>query len=351
MLAFVLLALVPSASVAAPPGPRLATVELINTKGSERDEKASAPFIALSTFGADGHKLRHLLKGRAEESERLLPFFFLGPTWTGDGSALVFLGAKGKKVSFYAIDAEGKQPQPLGGVIGPVFSPDGHWMAFSRTRSHDPAQVKALLGRYKSTSTWLFDLQTRELRQLTRWRDGLSNVPTSFSPDGTLLAMTKDDDNLDGSRIVLAHTDGSGTNELFEHASEGMISPNGSQIAFAGYLNPSHIEAEEGRDYEIGELYVANIDGSHVRRVTRNATKIETSPSWDPSGERIAYVQMTADTSFVPTLSFLFPFGNEIREMNADGSCKVMVRRDPKLAFYGVTWEPGMGRGAGRLEC
>lgn len=350
-MAFALLAVAPITSVASPPGPRLATVELINTKGSERDEKASAPFIALSTFGADGHKLRPLLKGRSDESRKLLPFFFLGPTWTGDGSALAFLGAKGEKASFYAIDADGGHLQRLSGVIGPVFSPDGHWMAFSRTRSHDSTQVKAILGRYKSTSTWLFDLRTRELRQLTPWRDGLSNVPTSFSPDGTLLAMTKDDESLDGSRVVLARTDGSGATELFEQASEGVISPSGSQIAFAGYLNPSHIEAEENRDYDIGELYVANIDGSHVRRVTRNATKIETSPSWDPSGERIAFVQVTADTSFVPSLGLLFPFGNEIREMNADGSCKTTVRRNPKLAFYGVAWEPGTERGAGRLEC
>jgi Tol biopolymer transport system component len=345
------LALVPFSSIAAPAGPRLATVELINTKGSERDEKASAPFIALSTFGADGHKLRHLLKGRSDQRKKLLPFYFLGPTWTGDGDGLVFLGARGEKVSFYAVDADGQQPQRLAGVLGPVFSPDGRWMAFSRTRSHDSTQVKAILGEYESTSTWLFNLQTRELRQLTRWRDGLSNMPTSFSPDGTLLAMTKDDENLDGSRVVLAHTDGSGATELFEQASEAVISPNGSQIAFAGYLNPTVIEAEEGRDYTIGELYVASIDGSNVRRLTRNATKIETSPSWDPSGERIAYVQMAADTSFVPTLSFLFPFGNEIREMNADGSCKKTVRRDPKLAFYGVAWQPGVERGAERIVC
>jgi hypothetical protein len=45
-----------TAIASAPPGPRLATVELIQTKGSERDEKASSPFVALTTFGASGQR-------------------------------------------------------------------------------------------------------------------------------------------------------------------------------------------------------------------------------------------------------------------------------------------------------
>jgi Tol biopolymer transport system component len=345
------LAPVPQSAAGSPPGPRLATVELIQTKGSEREEKASSPFSAVTTFGSDGGKKRHLLKGKLGESKGVTPFFFYGPTWTGDGSAIAFLAAKGEGVSFYAIDADGGQLQRLRGVIGPVFSPDGHWMAFSRTRSHDPVQVKALVGQYESTSTWLWDLRNRELRQLTRWRDGLSNQPTSFSPDGSLLALTRTDDRVEGQQIVLAHLDGSGSTALFDQASEAVISPDGTRIAFAGYRNSTHIEAEENRDYDIGELYVANIDGTHVQRVTHNATKIESSPGWDPSGERLAYVQVEADTSFVPGLALLFPFGNEIREMNADGSCKTTVSGSPKLAFYGVAWQPGVERGAGRIEC
>jgi hypothetical protein len=35
-------------------GPRLATVELIDTKGSERDESTSSPFVAVTTFGPSG---------------------------------------------------------------------------------------------------------------------------------------------------------------------------------------------------------------------------------------------------------------------------------------------------------
>jgi Tol biopolymer transport system component len=94
-----------------------------------------------------------------------------------------------------------------------------------------------------------------------------------------VLALTKRDDNLDGQQVVLARVDGSGSTTLFPNASEAVISPDGTRIAFAGYLNTTVIEAEENRDYEIGELYVANIDGSGVKRLTKNHDGIETSPS------------------------------------------------------------------------
>ena len=340
-----------AAASSAPPGPRLATVELIQTKGSERDENASSPFVALTTFGASGHKTRHLLKARLEERGGVVPFPFFGPAWTGDGSAVAFLGSKGKATSVYAIGADGKQLQRLGGVADPVFSSDGKTIAFSTSRSHHHHPGRPASGDYSSTATWIADLGTGKAKRLTEWRNGLSNVPTSFSPDGSVLALTKRDERLDGSQVVLTHVDGSGSTTLLQKASEAVISPDGTRIAFAGYLDPTTIEAEENQDYSIGELYVANIDGSAIERLTRNDDGIETSPSWDPSGERIAYVQMKADTSFLPGLAFLFPFGNEIKEMNADGSCKKTVRRSPKLAFYGVAWEPGEGRAAGAIAC
>jgi len=334
-----------------PPGPRLATVELIETRGSERDEKASAPFMALSTFGPSGHKVRHLLKGRIEErGGQVVPFPFFGPVWFGDGSALTFAATKGEQGAYFAIAADGSGLKRWPGIMNPVFSADGRWLAFSRSRSRRTRGADGGDG-YSSTTTWLLNLETRELRQLTRWRDGLANWPTSLSANGSLLALTRQDDRLDGSSVVLVHLDGSAPPTLIDQASEAAISPDGSRVAFAGYLNPTHVEAEENQDYDIGELYAANVDGTGVTRLTRNHTGIETSPSWDPSGQRLAYVQMSADTGFDPTLSFLFPLGNQIREMNADGSCKVTVRRSPKLAFYGVAWSPDSPRGAGPLAC
>ncbi len=359
-IAFGLLALgllATSAEASSPPGPRLATVELIETKGSERDEPTAAPFVALTTFGPSGEKQRHLLKQRLEVGPGLAPSPVFGPSWSGDGSLIAFVGLKGKTSGIYVADADGGHPHLVKGTRDgrdPVISPDGMAVAFSRWRTHFPKPTPKLWKQgnsYSSTTTWIINLRGGKARRLTNWRNGLDYVPESFSPDGSLLAMTKRDDRLNGPRVALMHMDNGEVTELEAPGEEAAISPDGMQIAFAGYLDPTRIEAEEDRDYDIGELYTMSLDGSQVRRLTYNADKIESSPSWDPSGQRLAYVEAKADTSFAPGLGLLFPTGNAIAEINTDASCRKTVRSSEKVALYGAAWQPGAERGVGRIAC
>lgn len=346
-------ALLAATAVASPPGPRLATVELIETKGSERDEPTASPFTALTTFGPSGERQRHLLKQRLDAKRALIPFPFFGPSWSGDGGSIAFLAARGKSVGIYVADADGHRPRPVAEArkgVESVLGPDGRTLAFARSRTRDPKPGKR--GRsYSSTATWIADLEGGSVRRLTPWRNGLEYVPEGFSADGSVLVLAKRDDRLDAPRIVLLHMDSGELTELPVAGEEAAISPDGTRLAFVGYLNPTLVEAEENRDYTIGELYTMNLDGTGVKRLTRNEDRIESSPSWDPSGQRLAYVEVEADTSFVPGLALLFPVGNEIKEMNADGSCRGTVASSPKVAFYGVAWQPGPGRGSGRIEC
>src|SRR3982751_3505105 len=201
--ALVLLGGVAAADDGVPPGPRLATVELIGTKGSERDEMASAPFVALTTFGPKGGKKRHLLKGRVEESRTVQPFPFFGPTWTGDGSAIAFIGGKNRGLSYYLISADGKQLKRWPNILGPVFSSDGRTIAFSVSHSYERRAGVKGDREYSSTTAWIADLATGEARRLTPWRDGLSNFPTSLSSDGTLVAITKTEDRGVGPQVRL----------------------------------------------------------------------------------------------------------------------------------------------------
>ena len=339
---------------AAPPGPRLATVELIDTKGSERDEPTESPFVAVTTFGPSGEARRHLLKQRFEEGG-FAPIPFYGSSWSGDGSTVAFVGISGKRQGIYLID-DGGSPHMVKGTRGgadPVIAPNGMTLVFSRSRTHLPKPTKhGVSGRYySSTTTWAIGIDGSKARRLTSWRNGLSYIPGSFSPDGSLLALTKRDRHQGAPRIALMRTDGGGTSELGVPGEEPELSPDGKQLAFVGYLDPVRIEAEENRDYDIGELYTMNLDGTQVRRLTRNTDEIETSPSWDPSGQRLAYVAVKADTSFDPGLGLLFPTGNAIEQVNVDGSCRETVRWSRKVALYGVAWQPGAERGAGRIEC
>jgi len=346
-----------SAEASAPTGPRLATIELIETKGSERAEPTAPPFVALTTFGPSGEKQRHLLKQRLEVGPELAPSPVFGPSWSGDGGMIAFVGLKGKTSGIYVVDADGGHPHLVKGTRDgrdPVISPDGMTVAFSRWRTRFPKPTLKPWKQgngYSSTTTWIVNLDGGKAQRLTSWRNGLDYVPESFSPDGSLLAMTKRDDRVNGPRIVLMRMDGGELTELEAPGEEAAISPDGRQIAFAGYLDPTRIEAEEDHDYDIGELYTMNVDGSQVRRLTYNSDKIESSPSWDPSGQRLAYAETKADTGFLGALALLFPTGNAIVEINADASCRKTVRSSEKVALYGAAWQPGAARGVGRIAC
>lgn len=351
LVLLIALALPASAFGEAPPGPRLATVELIETKTSERSENETPPLMSLATVDpSTGRQLRFLL-GKLGEANGVVPSPFSGPTWSSDGSLIAFLGNAGGeegKGRIYVVNADGSGVRELPGTVSganPVFSPDGRTLAFTRSRFR--------LGRNLnfSTTTWIVDLQTGESRRLTRWRNGLENIPGSFTPDGSSLLLKKYDSNLRGPRVVLLNLGSGESREILRDATEPVFSPDGSRIAFTGYLHPDLVEAEEEEDYLAKELYVARADGSHVRRLSRTDDIIESSPSWDPSGQRIAYVQVRADTSFVPELGLLFPTGNALMQMNADGSCRKKVLSQRRVAFYGAVWQPGFGREAGPISC
>ena len=135
-------------------------------------------------------------------------------------------------------------------------------------------------------------------------------------------------------------------------AEEAAISPDGTRIAYVGYADADVVEAEENHSYAVPELYTREIGGQRqVRRLTHSRGVIESAPSWDPSGSRIAYVSARADTTFVPELGNLFPAGNSVMQMNADGSCSKRVASRRGVAFYGAAWQPGPGREAGPIAC
>jgi len=362
-LALVVLVLVgaPVAAAAeAPAGPRLAAVEMIE---QGRFKIEPDPLLALALVDpATGGERRHL-RGKMDARGRVVPIPFGGPAWSADGSTIAFAAHDGRARMdrIYLLSADGTGLRAIPGTVGgknPVLSPDGSTVAFSRSRyrSHiNKSFFKDFTGNpvtvYSSGTAWIVDLAGGKPRRLTRWRNGLDNTPTSFSPDGTGLLLTKEDDNLDGVRVVRQSLADGTSEELLQRATEAVYSPDGSRIAFAGYLHPDVVEAEENHDYLAPELYTAWADGSHPKRLSRSKGVIESTPSWDPSGQRLAYVQSRGDTSFIAGLSNLFPLNNSLMQVNADGSCRKKILSRPALAFYGVAWQPGPGREAGPIIC
>jgi len=331
------------ASGAAPEGPRLAFVRW-TTQPSK---------LELLSIDAAGSGLRKIAGGNVGKKKMAkgAPTPFEGPTWSPDGTRIAYSGGFGKSRALWigAPDGSGMRVVPgLKGATGPTFAPDGHTLAFSRTRARQHIDIKhpEKYRSYFSTSAWLIDLDTGTERQLTPWRNGLSNEPSSFSPDGSTLAMSHSDAET-GDAVALKLTDGS-TKVLASDAEQPVYSPDGSRIAFISYRDRNEIQGFDG-PLPTGELYVSNVDGSGLRRLTRTIDKQESSPSWDPSGQRLAYTQSSDPEAL--------GLDNVIMEINADGSCKKGIfdgPHEPKIlgpGIYGPVWQPGPGREAGPIDC
>ena len=343
-----LLALVaPALAAPMPEGPRLS----FSVWKGLHDEDVS---LTLQTVGADG-KGRQTLTGRG----RIEPTPFDGGSWSPDGSTLAFSGSPGgggKEAHdwIYLVSADGGRPVAVPHTRegrDPVFSPDGTAIAFSRTKLHIEIDFQHL-GRtrdYFSTTAWIIDLETGRARQLTKWRNGLAVEPTSFSPDGQALLATRERGQ--GAEVV-AVDPASGRMSLFaREARSAVFSPDGTRVALVSYRDRVVVDGEEG-PLAMPELYVVAADGSGWLRLTRNR-KEEEVPSWDPSGQRLAFARATDLEPF----DFSLGFTNVIVQINADGTCPSPLVGRPRsglrsnTALHAPTWRPGAGREAGPISC
>lgn len=328
-----------SASAEIPAGPRLTIMEA---------DDAGFRLISVDPEGED----RRVIVG-SRPKNRFLPFPFSRPSWSSDGTHVVFNGIRqsgeNAMLNIYEVAADGtevtKLPRTRDGVA-PVLSPDGRTLAFSRELERKAKRPrKGEVTVFRSTSVWLLDIERGTVSQLTPWKNDLSAFPSSFSPDGSTLAISRQ--SHERSAAVAIRLDGSGEEVLARNASDPVYSPDGTRLAMTTVGKRRRIERKgEALTYAPTELAVAAADGSGLTRLTRTRN-LELSPSWDPSGQRIAYTLLTAalgEANFFGT-------GDSIMQINADGSCKTKVLSVPQVTLFGATWQPGPGREAGRIPC
>jgi len=318
------------AQATAPEEPRLAFVRLTE----------KPPSLELVTSDISGLQ-EQVLAGGSLRRTRPLPFPLDTPGWSSDGSEIAFSGwapgtprLRPSGLRIFIAAADGSTVREVPGTQGgftPVFAPDGQAIAFARRRKHRNAHTI-----FASTATWLVDPGTGQSRRLTPLRNGLDTFPSSFSPDGAVLAVGRRRGQ-SNPEVVALRVDGSGSTVLARNATDAVYSPNGSQIAFVHVF---------GRG-SATDLFAANPDGSAPRQLTDTPGKIEIWPSWDPSGRRLAYGQLRGGRSERAILGL----GDSIMEINADGTCRTSILASHLLAFYGPTWQPGPGREAGPISC
>lgn len=352
-LAIVLVAATSPAAAPAPAGPRIAFVKW--------DPRQKIADTSLQTIAAGGEQRRRLMVGDR------LALGIGGISWSPDGTTIAF-GAEAfrprsdKKSQpetpswVYLVDAGGGVPAAVPGTRNgsdPIFSPDGTRIAFSRYKEEFDFDPKDPLGfrAYQSTTTWIVDLASGESRQLTPWKNYEFADPSSFSPDGNVLAL--DRSRGAGPEAVAYRLDTGRIRVIRRGAENPSFSPDGKQIALVDYRD--RIVVGEGEDrVSVGELYVVRADGSQPRRLTRSREWQESDPSWDPAGNRLAFIRSGA--------RFAIGLTNVVMQVNADGTCPRRVvgqrrKEDPSglrlvgPGLYAPTWQPGPGREAGPISC
>ncbi|MEK6278426.1 MAG: hypothetical protein AABM29_10495 [Actinomycetota bacterium] len=274
------------------------------------------------------------------------PHVLSGASWTSDGELFVFWGGRRKtdegyrRSAIYLAQADGTVIRKLTRVrnaFTPVISPDGHTIAFGRFR---------YTSKFYGGTIWLIQSDGTGLRRITRWTNRVLDEPSSFTSDGKQLAFTHSRCN----RLLRCRStarkvalDGSGETLLARNAGDPVLSPTGDQVAFSSTRDRNgEIRTGEDESEFAAELYVMKLDTSVATRLTRTKNLNENSPSWDPSGERIAFAR-GADR-----------FRSRVMQINADGTCMQALLKSSRkghVDFDAPTWRPGPGREAGRITC
>lgn len=342
-LALVLATLSAGAALAAGPvdGPRLAV-----------SKHTLFPFrFDLETIDETGAQPSRLAGGGPQT--RPLPEEFTLPSWSPDGAMLVFVGLAGRiddgprGVRIYVSSADGSDLRPIRGTHNsdePKFAPDGRTVFFARYtyRSRADKQGRTEFAP-RGASIWSVDVFGGTPRRITPARSGLWMFPSSVSPDGRELLASQAGRRGQWNLVKLQLE--TGETEIFmRNASDPVLSPDASRIAF---LRARRLRAHKGEDEWTSDLFTVRSEGGDLRRVT-SSSGIDYSPSWDPSGQRLAFVRYLPNRLEPEQLGY----GSAVLQVNADGSCLTPVLA-PSLdvAYFGIAWQPGPSRGAGRIPC
>lgn len=232
--------------------------------------------------------------------------------WSSDGTRIVFDSLLDRQYDIYVIDADGTNLTRLtvnqASDTHPYWSPDGSQIAFWSERNGkgkgdvyliglddtepmnltDPNEIDVipyhsspwspdgtkLLFTSRRDDNWEIYSVNRdgtELLNLTR-SPGTDGTPT-WSPDGTKIIYLTDGSS---DSFSVMNSDGSGKATLFSlpanidiDVAPPIWSPDGTQIAFA---------SQQDSQYEV---FVINVDGSGLRRLTDHPTW-DYAPVWRP---------------------------------------------------------------------
>lgn len=180
----------------------------------------------------------------------------------------------------YILDWDGNAPQKISShqsiAISPTWSNSGTKIAYTAFAFHKNSKMR-------NADLFAYDIPTGK-RFLVSYRKGI-NSGAAFLPGDTSLLLTLSKEG--SADIFKSSLEGETLTPLTNGPNRAMnvesaVSPDGKTIAFSS--------DRSGRPM----IYLMNIDGSNVRRITF-AGKYNASPAWSPDGKTIAFAGQDKD--------------------------------------------------------
>lgn len=203
------------------------------------------------------------------------------PSWSADGSRIVFVSVRSGGYDIWVMGADGsgqtRLTQDPGLELNPAFSPDGTRIAFTRYEDGIP-------------EVWVMDDDGANQARLTGWPappgdpdpNRSFNYAPAWSPDGHTLAVTSERRGL--ADIFGIDVSGEPQTELTAASTGGSFadwSPSGDRLVLQS-------------DWNGGPLVTVAADGGDMQSVAGTASGA-TEPAWSADGLAIAYQARTPD--------------------------------------------------------
>lgn len=194
------------------------------------------------------------------------PGLDLYPRVSPDGDEIAFHSNRvtgDDTTDLFVMRSDGSDPRPLttgGGVVSHAWSPDGEHLAYT-IDDEGPATIHIVR------------------RDGSDDRELVEGSWPSWSPDGERILFTVGEFLEEPQSLAIVAADGGVPEPVpvgLDNASESEWSPAGDRIAFMH--NPAGYEADSSAWDE--EIYIANVDGSGLVRVSNRAGNDHWPPSW-----------------------------------------------------------------------